>query len=63
MGNEYKFAKVLSMKDISIINRALGVIEGLAYAVEEPSVADGLIGAIERVEAVVGEVDEDGKVD
>ena len=43
----------LSMNDISIINRALGVIEGLTYAVQDQGVADGLISAIERIEAVV----------
>ena len=48
-----EFVRVLTMKDISIINRALGVIEGLAYAVQDPSVADGLVGAVERIEAVV----------
>lgn len=55
-----EFVKVLTMKDISTINRALGVIEGLTSAVQDPGVADGLVGAIERIEAVVGEVEEDG---
>lgn len=55
----YTFARVLSMKEVSTINRALGVIEGLTYAVQDPGVADGLIGAIERIEAVICEVDED----
>ena len=45
--------KRLSMKDISEINRALGVIEGLTYAVQDGGVADGLISAIERIEAVI----------
>ena len=57
----YTFARVLSIKDISIINRALGVIEGLTYAIQDPGVADGLVGAVERIEAIIGEVDEDGK--
>lgn len=59
MGNEknYEIARVLSLKDISTINRALGVIEGLTYAVQDSGIADGLIGAIERIEAVVGEVE------
>ena len=56
----YPFAKILSFKDISEINRALGVIEGLTYAVQDPSVADGHIGAIERIEAVVDKEDGDG---
>lgn len=49
----YQFKKVLSMKDISEINRALGIIEGLTYAVQDQGIADGLVGAIERIEAVV----------
>ena len=63
MENEqnYNFAKILSMNDISVINRALGVIEGLTYAVQDPGIADGLVCAIERIEAVIGEVNEDGK--
>jgi hypothetical protein len=51
----------LSRNDISIINRALGVIEGLSYAVQDPGVADGLVGAIERIEAVINRGEEDGK--
>jgi hypothetical protein len=59
MENEknYEIARVLSLKDIITINRSLGVIEGLTYAVQDQDIADGLIGAIERIEAVVGEVD------
>lgn len=61
MANEknYQFARILSMKDISDIHRALGIIEGLSYAVQDPGVADGLIGAIERIEAVVDKEDGD----
>lgn len=51
----------LSLNDISIINRALGVIEGLSYAVQDPGVADGLVGAIERIEAVINRGEDDGK--
>ena len=55
MGNEnnYQFVKILSMKDISEINRTIGIIEGLAYAVQDPGIADGLVGAVERIEAVI----------
>lgn len=56
----YQFAKILSMKDISAINRALGVVEGLAFAVQDQSVADGLIGAIENIDAIINTEDEDG---
>lgn len=58
MENEknYEIARVLSLKDIIAINRALGVIEGLTYAVQDSGIADGLIGAIELIDAVVGEV-------
>ena len=59
MANEKncEIVSVLSLKDISAINRALGVIEGLTYAVQDSGVADGLVGAIERIEAIIGEVD------
>ena len=55
MANEQKFdlTRTLSMKDISEINRAIGIVEGLAYAVQDPGVADGLIGAVERIDVVV----------
>ena len=55
MANEQncQFSKTLSMKDVSEINRVLGIIEGLTYAVQDNGVADGLIGAVERIEAVV----------
>lgn len=49
----YQFAKVLSMKDVSEINRVLGIIEGLTYAVQDSGVADGFVSAVERIEAVI----------
>ena len=49
----YQFARVLTLKDISEINRVLGIIEGLTYAVQDSGIADGLVGAVERIEAVV----------
>ena len=49
----YQFAKILDMKDISEINRVLGIIEGLCYAIDDPGVNDGLLNAIERIEAVI----------
>lgn len=63
MANEqnYQFAKILSMKDVSEINRALGIIEGLAYAVQDSGIADGLVGAVERIEAVIDKENKDGK--
>lgn len=45
--------KGLSLKEIIIIKRALGVIEGLTYAVQDTVVADGIVGAIERIESGV----------
>ena len=58
MANELK----LSTNDISVINRSLGVIEGLSYAVQDPGVSDGIISAIERIEAVVNKGNaEDGE--
>ena len=62
MGNEqnYTFAKILSMKDISAINRALGMIEGLAYAVQDAGIADGLVGAVENIEAIIDKENKDG---
>ena len=55
MENEKKFlfARVLDMKSVSEINRALGIIEGLAYAVQDSGIADGLVSAVERIEAVI----------
>lgn len=53
----YQFARTLTMKDIGEINRVLGIIEGLTYAVQDQGVADGLVGAIERIEAVVNKGD------
>lgn len=63
MANEqnYQFARILSMKDVGEINRALGIVEGLAYAVQDPGIADGLIGAVERIECVINKESEDGK--
>ena len=49
----YTFARVMSMKDVSEINRVLGIIEGLCYAIDDSGVADGLMNAIERIEAVI----------
>lgn len=49
----YQFARVLSMKDVSEINRVMGIIEGLCYAIDDPGVNDGLVNAIERIEAVI----------
>ena len=50
---KFQFARVLDMKDFSEINRALGIIEGLSYAVQDSGIADGLVGAVERIEAVL----------
>lgn len=63
MANEqnYEFARILTMKDISEINRVLGIIEGLTYAVQDSGIADGLVGAVERIEAVVNKENQDGK--
>lgn len=63
MANEhsYQFARLLSMKDISEINRALGIVEGLTYAVQDPGIADRLIGAVERIELIINEENEDAK--
>lgn len=55
-----KFALSLTIKDVSDINRVLGVIEGLTYAVHDDGVANGLIDAIERIEAVVNRGDGNG---
>ncbi len=57
----YEFARILTMKDISEINRVLGIIEGLTYAVQDSGIADGLVGAVERIEAVVNKENKDGK--
>lgn len=50
----------LSIKDISEINRFLGVIEGLTYAIQDAGVADGLMYAIERIEAVINKENDNG---
>ena len=47
------------LKDISEINRALGVIEWLTYAIQDDGVANGLIDAVTRIEAVVNKENED----
>ena len=62
MTNEqnYQFAKIFSMKEISEINRALGIIEGLTWAVQDAGISDGLIGAIKRIECVINKENEDG---
>ena len=57
----YPFAIILSMKDIGTINRALGMIEGLAYAVQDPGIADGIVDAIECIEVVIDKENKDGK--
>ena len=61
MGNErnYTFAKILSMNDISAINRALGMIEGLTYAVQDSGIADALVGAVENIEAIINKENKD----
>lgn len=53
----YQFARNLSMKDLSEINRVLGIIEGLTYAVQDSGIADGLVGAVERIEAILNKED------
>lgn len=59
MANEknYTFARVLTLEDLSEINRVLGIIEGLSYGVQDSGIADGLVGAVERIEAVVNKED------
>ena len=54
----FQYVKEMSMKDISAINRALGVVEGLAFAVQDQGVADGLIGAVESIDAIINKGDE-----
>lgn len=63
MANEqnYEFARILTMKDISEINRVLDVIKGLTYGVRDSGIADGLVGDVERIEAVVNKENQDGK--
>lgn len=48
-----QITRVLSMQDMSEINRVLGVIEGLTYGVDDPGVADGLAIAVERIDAII----------
>ena len=55
------FEVKLSIKDISEINRVLGILEGLSYGIQYPGTADGLLNAIERIETVVNKEIEDGK--
>jgi hypothetical protein len=42
----------MTLKDKSIIERALGLIEGLAYGVET-HISNGLIAAVEMISEVV----------
>ena len=62
MTNEknFQFARLLDMKDFGEINRVLGIIEGLAYGVQDSGIADGLVTAVERIEAVLDKGEEDG---
>ena len=53
----FQFARILTLKDLSEINRVLGIIEGLSYAVQDSGVADVLVGVVERIEAVVNKGD------
>ena len=59
MANEknFRLARVLDMKDISEINRVLGILEGLSYGIQDCGIADGVANAIERIEAVVNKED------
>lgn len=63
MHNEknYQFARILSMIEVSAINRALGMVEGLAYAVQDSGIADGLVGAVESIDAIINKENEDGR--
>lgn len=61
MANENQYVKRLTLKDVSEINRVLGIIDGIQYAIQDAGIADGLLNAIERIEAVVNKEDEDGK--
>lgn len=45
--------KTLSLKDLSEINRALGILEGLSYGVDDDGIANGIAEAIERIDHVV----------
>ena len=49
----FTYQKEIAMQDISVINRALGVIEGLVFSVEDASVVDAIIGAIESIDAII----------
>ena len=49
----FQYVKEISMRDISAINRALGVIEGLIFSVPDQGVADGLIGAVETIDLII----------
>lgn len=53
----YQFARVLSMKDVSEINRVIGILEGLSYGIQDAGIADGIVNVIERIEAVVNRED------
>ena len=53
----FQFARVLTLQDISEINRVLGILEGLSYGINDCGIADGIANAIERIEAVVNKED------
>lgn len=45
--------KRLTLADISEINRALGMIEGLAYAVNDDGIVTGIMDAVGKIDAVI----------
>ena len=53
----FQFARVLTLQDISEINRALGILVGLSYGINDCGIADGIANAIERIESVVNKED------
>lgn len=52
-GKIFTYTKEISVQDISVINRALGVIEGVVFSVQDASVVDTLIGAVESIDAII----------
>lgn len=45
--------KRLTLADISEINRALGMIEGVTFALNDDGIAQGIMEAVERIDAVI----------
>ncbi len=48
----------MTQKDKSTLERATGIIEGIAYCMSDNNIAEGLFNATEMIDSVIGKESE-----